>query len=121
MQISMNREGLEIRISKEDTRLTVALAGSLDTRSSPELEMEILPLFSGVTEFIMDFSALDYITSAGLRVLLKAAKIMEEQGEMIVLNPNDDAQEVFARTGFDGFLTIRHTQPEDACGDETAP
>ena len=100
MQISMNREGLEIRISKEDTRLTVALAGSLDTRSSPELEMEILPLFSGVTEFIMDFSALDYITSAGLRVLLKAAKIMEEQGlcpELIRISVGcEDAKDIIA-------------------------
>ena len=94
MQISMNREGLEIRISKEDARITVALAGSLDTRSSPELEMEILPLFSGVSEFIMDFSALDYISSAGLRVLLSEHKTMSKAGGMKVINVNEMVMEM---------------------------
>ena len=108
-------------VTKEGSHISPRIFAGLNTNTAPELEMELQPMLTGAREFVLDLSELDYITSAGLRVLLKAAKIMEEQGEMIVLDPNDDAQEVFARTGFDGFLTIRHTQPEDACGDETAP
>ena len=107
MQISMNREGLEIRINKEDAKLTTELAGGLDTRTSPELEKEMIPLLSGVKELVIDCTALDFITSAGLRLLMKAAKIMDKQGEMTVTHPNSDVQEVFNLTGFDTLLTIR--------------
>ena len=107
VQINMDIEGMLVRIEKEDTKLTVALKGGLDTRTSQEFEMELKPMLKGVTEFVMDFTELDYITSAGLRLLLQAAKIMETQGEMIVENPNSDVLDVFHLTGFENVLTIK--------------
>ena len=92
MTINMNRDG--------DT-LTVGLEGRPDTTTAPELESELRPaLKDGVTELIIDLKALDYVSSAGLRVLLSAQKIMNKQGEMAVRNVNDDVMEVFEVTGF---------------------
>ena len=107
MKISMMREGLEICFSKEETKLTVALKGRLDTSTSPELEMEMIPLLKGVTELTMELAELEFITSAGLRVLLQAVQIMKDQGEMTVTNPNSEVREVFEITGFNGILTIK--------------
>ena len=107
MQMSMNIEDLEVLYEKEDKKLTVALKGGLDTRTAPDLDTELKHMLRGVTEFILDLTDLEYITSAGLRVLLKAEKVMEERGEMIVLNPNSDVQDIFHRTGFENVLTIR--------------
>lgn len=106
MQISMNREGLGIRIHWEDKRLKVYLEGGLDTRTAPELETELEFMLIGVKEFVLDLSELDYITSAGLRVLLKAAQAIEGDGKMTVENPNDEVREVFSITGFDSFVAI---------------
>ena len=107
MKISMMREGLEIGFSKEETKLTVVLKGRLDTSTSPELEMEMIPMLRGVTELTVELAELEYITSAGLRVLLKAVQIMKDQGEMTVMNPNSEVREVFEITGFNGILTIK--------------
>ena len=85
--------------------LTIALEGRLDTTTAPELEQEIKNL-DGVTELVMDFAKLDYISSAGLRVLLSAQKKMSKQGSMKVIHANEMVLEVFEVTGFSDILTI---------------
>ena len=86
--------------------LTIALEGRLDTTTAPELEQEIKLSLDGVTELIMDLAKLDYISSAGLRVLLFAQKKMSKQGSMKVIHANDMVMEVFEVTGFSDILTI---------------
>ena len=88
------------------TELTLALEGRLDTTTAPELEAEIKSSLSGVNNLTFDFSNLDYISSAGLRVLLSAQKVMNKQGKMIVTNVNETIMEVFDVTGFADILTI---------------
>ena len=86
--------------------LTIALEGRLDTTTAPELEQEIKLSLGGVTELVMDFAKLDYISSAGLRVLLAANKTMMKQGSMKVIHANEMVMEVFEVTGFADILTI---------------
>ena len=86
--------------------LTVKVAGRLDTTTAPELEASLKESFEGVEKLVLDFSALDYLSSAGLRVLLQAQKTMNKQGEMIVRNVNDTVAEIFEVTGFSDVLTI---------------
>ena len=88
------------------TELTIALTGRLDTITSPKLEAELRQSLSGVTDLHLDFAALEYLSSAGLRVLLGAQKIMNRQGTMVVHNVNDTIAEVFEITGFADILTI---------------
>lgn len=88
------------------TELTVALEGRLDTATAPELEAELSQSLSGITKLVLDFSALEYLSSAGLRVLLSAQKAMNKQGEMIVKNVNETISEIFEVTGFCDVLTI---------------
>ena len=86
--------------------LTIAVQGRLDTTTAPDLEKEIKTGLDGVTELIMDFEKLDYISSAGLRVLLSAQKAMSKQGSMKVIHVSDLVMEVFEVTGFNDILTI---------------
>ena len=86
--------------------LTIAVQGRLDTTTAPDLEKEIKSSLDGVTELIMDFEKLDYISSAGLRVLLSAQKAMNKQGSMKVTHPNEMIMEIFEVTGFSDILTI---------------
>ena len=86
--------------------LTVALEGRLDTTTAPELEKELKASLDGVTELIMDFSKLDYISSAGLRVLLSAQKQMNRQGTMTLYHVTPSIMEIFEVTGFSDILTI---------------
>ena len=88
------------------TELTVALEGRLDTVTAPELEAELKASLEGVTALVIDFAALEYISSAGLRVLLSAQKIMNKQGEMKVTHVNETVMEIFEVTGFSDILTI---------------
>lgn len=88
------------------TALTVALEGRLDTTTAPELEAELKQSLPGTTELIMDFEKLDYISSAGLRVLLSAQKTMTKQGSMKIIHANEMIMEVFEVTGFIDILTI---------------
>lgn len=90
----------------EGTALTLAVGGRLDTITSPELEAELNASLDGVTALTFDFAALEYISSAGLRVLLAAQKRMSAQGSMKVVNVNETVGEVFEVTGFADFLTI---------------
>ena len=86
--------------------LTIALSGRLDTNSSPALEAELKQSVSGVKELIFDFSEVEYISSAGLRILLAAQKVMNRQGSMKLIGVNADVMEVFEITGFSDILTI---------------
>ena len=86
--------------------LTVAIVGRLDTTTAPQLEAEFKQNISGVEKLVLDFSGLDYLSSAGLRVLLAAQKVMNKQGEMIIRNVNETINEIFEVTGFIDILTI---------------
>ena len=86
--------------------LTVIVEGRLDTVTAPSLEKEIKENVAGVEKLVLDFASLDYISSAGLRVVLAAHKLMMKQGEMIVRNINETIQEIFDVTGFADVLTI---------------
>ena len=91
----------------EDKKLTICIDGRLDTSTAPELDEELKASLDGVEELVMDFSGMEYISSAGLRVLLSAQKVMNTQGEMIVTGANDTVMEIFDITGFTDILTIR--------------
>ncbi len=86
--------------------LTIALDGRLDTTTSPQLEAEITNSLSGVKNLAIDMEKLVYVSSAGLRVLLKAQKIMNKQGSMVIRNVCDEIKEIFEVTGFDELLTV---------------
>lgn len=88
------------------TELTVALAGRLDTTTAPQLEAELKSSLNGVESLILDFSELEYISSAGLRVLLSAQKVMNKQGNMVIRHVNETILEVFEVTGFTDILTV---------------
>ncbi len=90
----------------EGSRLTIVIEGRLDTNSSPKLEAELRQSVSGVTELVFDFSGVEYISSAGLRVLLAAQKVMNRQGSMRLVGVSADVMEVFEITGFADILTI---------------
>ena len=95
-----------INTTKNGSALTVALEGRLDTTTAPELETELKRSLDGVTELTMDLEKLEYISSAGLRVLLSAQKIMNKQGSMKIRNVTEVVQEVFEVTGFLDILTV---------------
>ena len=97
---------LNINKTKEDGKVTVTLEGRLDTVTAPDLEKELKGSLDDVTELVMNFEKLDYISSAGLRVLLSAQKVMARQGGMKVINVNDSIMEIFEVTGFSDILTI---------------
>ena len=89
------------------TELTVKVSGRLDTTTAPDLESELKGSLDGVTALIMNFEGLEYISSAGLRVLLMAQKTMNKQGTMEVTGVNETIYEIFEVTGFSDILTIR--------------
>ncbi len=95
-------------ITKEQngSSMTFALEGRLDTMTAPELEAEIKAALDSVTDLTLDFSKLEYISSAGLRVLLSAHKALQAKGSMKVAHPNEIVKEVFEVTGFDTILNI---------------
>ena len=86
--------------------LTIELEGRLDTTTAPELEKALTEALDGVETLIIDLAKLEYISSAGLRVLLSAQKRMMKQGEMKVIHVNDAIMEIFEVTGFSDILTI---------------
>ena len=97
---------LNIEKKTNGTELTVALTGRLDTTTAPELERELKENLDGVTALVIDMAALEYISSAGLRVLLSAQTIMGRQGEMKVTHVSETIMEIFEVTGFSDILTI---------------
>ena len=97
---------LNINKTVNDSSAVIALEGRLDTTTAPELEHALQELLPGMTELTLDFSGLDYLSSAGLRVLLYAQKTMSKQGSMKLTGVNEGVMEVFEITGFSGILTI---------------
>ena len=97
---------MNIEQKKNGTALTLALEGRLDTTTAPQLEGELKSALAGVEELTFDFEKLDYISSAGLRVLLSAQKTMNKQGTMKVTHANEMILEIFEVTGFADILTL---------------
>lgn len=92
--------------SQNGAELIITLSGRLDTTTAPQLESELKASLDGVESLILDFAELAYLSSAGLRVLLAAQKIMNRQGSMVVRHVNETIAEVFEITGFCDILTI---------------
>ena len=90
-----------------ENEMTMLLEGRLDTTTAPQLEEELKSAMEEVESIVLDFEKLDYISSAGLRVLLSAQKVMSKKGGMVVQNVNEDIMEIFEVTGFVDILTIR--------------
>jgi anti-sigma B factor antagonist len=97
---------MTIEKTRNGSALTIALSGRLDTITAPNLEAELKEALGGVEELTFDLEKLDYISSAGLRVLLSAQKTMNRQGSMKVQHPNEIISEIFEVTGFSDILTI---------------
>ncbi len=97
---------LNIIKTGEGEKLTVALEGRLDTTTAPQLEAELKGALDGVSDLVMDFDKLEYISSAGLRVLLATQKVMNQQGKMVLHNVGEVIHEIFEVTGFTDILTI---------------
>ena len=97
---------LNISKKRDGNKLIVTLEGRLDTTTAPELEAVLKEELEGVTELVIDLGFLEYISSAGLRVLLAAQKTMLKQVSMTVTRPNDVISEIFEVTGFNEILTI---------------
>ena len=98
---------MTINQAKDGSNLKIGIVGRLDTTTAPQLEAELKEALGGVTALTMDLSQLEYISSAGLRVLLSAQKVMNKQGEMIVTGANETVMEVFEVTGFVDILNIQ--------------
>lgn len=97
---------MEMLKKQNGSALHLALQGRLDTTTAPQLEETLKASLDGVTELILDFAELKYISSAGLRVILSAQKTMNKQGSMKLCHVNSDVMEVFEITGFSDILTI---------------
>lgn len=97
---------MEIVKNVNGSTCNVALEGRLDTTTAPQLEAELKSSLNGISDLVFDFSKLEYISSAGLRVLLSAQKVMNTQGTMKITNVAPEIMEVFEITGFTDILTI---------------
>ncbi|MCI8783081.1 MAG: STAS domain-containing protein [Dorea sp.] len=97
---------MNITKNQNGNQLCLSLEGRLDTTTAPELEKVIKSSLDGVTELTIDMGSLDYLSSAGLRVLLGAQKTMNKQGSMKVIHVNETIMEIFDVTGFADILTI---------------
>ena len=97
---------MEILKKRDGDTLKIALEGRLDTSTAPSLEEALKKELSGVADLEFDFEKLEYISSAGLRVLLSAHKAMSKKGSMKVTNVREEVMEVFELTGFSDILTI---------------
>ncbi len=97
---------MEIKTTKNDSELTVALFGRLDTLTAPDLEDKLDEELDGVERLIFDLGELEYISSAGLRVLLGAYKMMDEYNGMLIRNVTESVMDVFEVTGFSEILDI---------------
>ena len=98
---------LNINKTIENGKAVFTLGGRLDTVTAPELEKELKGSLDGVSELTLDLKELDYISSAGLRVLLSAQKTMNKQGSMIILNTKPEIMDIFEITGFTDILNIQ--------------
>lgn len=97
---------MEIIKEKNGTAVTMSLQGRLDTATAPQMEAELKKDMEEVTRLILDMRELEYLSSAGLRVILNAQKMMGKRGDMVVRHVNETIMEVFELTGFSDILTI---------------
>ena len=98
---------MEVKFNKQDSTLTVVISGNIDTVTAPELDAQLQENLSDVKDLVLDFAAVNYISSAGLRVILVANQMMEDaDGNMTVKNVNEDVRDVFEMTGFDSLLNL---------------
>ena len=97
---------MTVNAQKDGTKLTLEVEGKLGTTSAPELEKTLKDNINGVTELVFDLAKLDYMASAGLRVLLSSAKVMKKQGSMKIINVTDPVMDVFTFTGMADVLDI---------------
>ncbi len=97
---------MTITVNKAEGNLSIEVQGRLDTTTAPQLEACLKQNIGDIQNLELDFAQLEYISSAGLRVLLAAQKVMNRQGAMVVKNVNDTVMEVFEITGFSDILTI---------------
>ena len=97
---------LNINTTANGDMLTVALEGRLDTTTAPELDETLKNSITGVKELVFYFEKLEYVSSAGLRVLLSAQKTMNKQGSMKLIKVRDEVKEIFDVTGFSDILTV---------------
>lgn len=97
---------MKINKTQNADTMNIALEGRLDTTTAPELEAELKASLDGVSELVFDMEKLDYISSAGLRVLLSAQKAMMKKGEMKLIHVDETVMEIFEVTGFSDILTI---------------
>lgn len=97
---------MEVKKISNGSALTVQLSGRLDAVTALELDKDLQASLNGVSDFTLDIANLEYISSAGLRMLLKTQKRMDKQGAMRICNVRENVREVLDMTGFSGFLTI---------------
>ena len=97
---------MTVTTNLDGTRLTVTAEGKLGATTAPELEKAVRSNINGVTELVFDLEKIEYMASAGLRVLLSAAKVMKKQGSMKIINVTESVLEVFTFTGMADVLDI---------------
>ena len=97
---------MNITMKTEGSRLSVAFEGRLDTATTPQAEEKVKGCLTNVKELVLDFAQLNYISSAGLRLLLSLQKTMNVQGSMKILHANETVKEIFEVTGFSDILTV---------------
>ncbi len=97
---------LIVKKKTEESTLTLVLEGRLDTGSAPQLEAELKSSITGIAHLVFDLKGLEYTSSAGLRILLFAQKTMNQQGDMVIRNANEEIMEVFEITGIVDIVRI---------------
>lgn len=97
---------MNIKKKTNESEMIMYISGRMDTSTAPQFEVEIKSSLDGISKLVLDFENLEYVSSAGLRVILAAQKIMNKQGEMIIKNVSEVVYEVFEITGFVDILTI---------------
>ena len=97
---------MKINYNRDAEKLTVAPEGRIDTMSAPIFEKEVGELLAGVSDLVLDMTKVEYVSSAGLRVILKVQKVMFNQGKMKLIGVNESVMEVFEITGFSNILKI---------------
>ena len=97
---------LEIKKTVDGNKLQIDAIGRIDSVTAPEFESEIKSSIENITALVLNFEKLDYISSAGLRVLLSSQNIMDKKGTMTIINVSEEVMEIFEVTGFSDILTI---------------
>ncbi|MCR5020631.1 STAS domain-containing protein [Ruminococcus sp.] len=97
---------MDFEKTENGSTLTVSLIGELDSMNTPELEEKLIKEIKGVHDLVFDLAKLEYISSAGLRVLLQMQKTMKTQGSMVIKNTNDEVMDIFKVTGFVRLLNL---------------